>query len=988
MMKTHNTVFMVCAMLALGLSLAACGGGNSGAQFSEEPTLAGDTFMGIIEGDFKAVRYNDAGYRDSALNATFDLQTVTSGATTTVTVLVNDADPMFGAALDLHYDVAKYSPVDIGFATLIEDPLELAVTRVSGLVALAQVDAQGAAVRKGEFATVTFLHEPMRQVSAVGDPHDEEVNFSYAPTQVTNGQEGFVVTKSTAEAGNPCAFMIYSIFALGDGNNDSETNVGDLTPMVSFGNYQGSVSDANYSPAATDYDGNSEVNIADLTPIGIHLGSQTTGIEILLGDDPNFDATDAALSTIPWGDPSPDPFPPATGATDWADVFGTWNGNVTMDELIAADTNTDGTLFVSARTVNSATGNMGPSFTGLPLTYIPPPEGFTLGDFIVQIVNSDNGTGGDTYGADGTAEVVANSSLTLNISEFSGNYDDGDGPQPFSVPDDLESMGGFVPDANYDEALIFYGGNATWTEAVGGASGFRSSNLDGGVLSFPGGTMGTGLAADVFPDDDPESVAAMPEATLTVGGMGTLPDRVLGIDVVADLNASEFDNVGTDQGAFNGDWYLSVANNTVVTQSGMWGAGGAPGTIDGTTVGAQLFNFNNPGDPLALNFVPLAPADPGDFSILDAGDGTFALSAIIASNVSQGSTYTVRFMVTADGVYNSVNKPGSFLVVAPPPAPVELGIAPNLDLSAGDNVYQIMHADPMMRRDPRVAYGLDDNLVITDQEGYDDLFKSTGNAFAVGSNNLTGGEAYPQITFLEAPDHTGIDASTEGQVGSLVLQSFLSTLVVDIQGFPDPDPPDGQTTWSFMVFGDESTPGDKSTRLALGYGTFTINALDVGAPPLSGVAWGINIFDSGAGRGSLELGDRDFSLKTVSIDTLGDIPDPGAFPDIFFVEFSGGNAGPMEIDLKAKSPITCTFTETDGVIPAATVNLEIRAVGTALNDLPAINFLGVHPFGPTDIYNPGLGFGFLVVTENYDLELNDELDPGAEPLTGQLFCGP
>ena len=148
-------------VLALILGAVACGGGSAGLV-DTELALADEVFIGIQNGDFKAVRYNDNGYRDSALNSSMDLAPVDSGDTTTVAIAINDTEPMYGVTLDLHYDPARYSPVEVNFGEMISEPVELAVTRISGLVALGQVDISGEAVRSGEFATVTFAHTPAR----------------------------------------------------------------------------------------------------------------------------------------------------------------------------------------------------------------------------------------------------------------------------------------------------------------------------------------------------------------------------------------------------------------------------------------------------------------------------------------------------------------------------------------------------------------------------------------------------------------------------------------------------------------------------------------------------------------------------------------------------------------------------------------------------------------------------------------------------------
>jgi hypothetical protein len=162
-------------------------------------------------------------------------------------------------------------------------------------------------------------------------------------------------------------YQILSIFATGDGNSDGETNIADLTPLVSYGYYGRSVSDGDLGPAAVDYDRNGEVNIADVTALGQHLGERTTAVEVLLGDSDVFSVCDMPFATLDW---QAGAWTAPSGAIDsWDEVFRVWGGEVTLNEVLTADYNADGTVYISARASDGTA--CGDAFMGLDLDYHP-----------------------------------------------------------------------------------------------------------------------------------------------------------------------------------------------------------------------------------------------------------------------------------------------------------------------------------------------------------------------------------------------------------------------------------------------------------------------------------------------------------------------------------------------------------------------------------------------------------------------------------------
>src|SRR5690606_21052052 len=132
--------------------------------------------------------------------------------------------------------------------------------------------------------------------------HSSPLDTLYEPAQITagSGRSGFAVTNAAATDSVDATIEISATWATGDGNGDGATTIGDLTPMIAYGYYNQAVSDENYAPAVTDYDGNGMTNISDLTAIGAHINESTSGIEILLGDAPVFAAGATAFDSWSW----------------------------------------------------------------------------------------------------------------------------------------------------------------------------------------------------------------------------------------------------------------------------------------------------------------------------------------------------------------------------------------------------------------------------------------------------------------------------------------------------------------------------------------------------------------------------------------------------------------------------------------------------------------------------------------------------------------
>jgi hypothetical protein len=950
------------ALLALILLSVSCGGNS--AQFAGD---ADTQFEGITQGDFKAVRYNGTGDRDSALNETLALQTQTVGDTTTVKIAISDSTATSGVTMDLVYDAGRYTPDQVKFDGLIESPIQLYITKVSGVVALGQVSVEGSQVHGGAFATVTFRHEANRTVSAAGDAHDTPINTSYGTGFLTTTIPGFEVNETNFQDADPITYTIRSIFATGDGDQNGETNIADLTPIgVSF---QAVVSDTDLSPARADYDANGEVNIADLTPIGQNFGEVTSSIEVALSDSADS-SSPTVIDTHTWisGTPSA---PPGT-TTDPADVWRTWTGDVSSAEADSADTNNDGIVFITARAV-SDTGADGDYFPGISLSVGPGlPDGFEITDFSFGITGATGGSGTNgAFESGDTAVVEANSTITFDVTEISGLYEG----TPFTSAD----RGGSVPEAEYDAALAAFAATVDWSVASAGAGGF----VDSGPVLNPATGASTGATAVVFPDWDPESTpATTTEGILTI----TTDDGsfTVDLDVVVDPNAAEITDISSSEGDDGtGNPELSLVTSTELAVFFDWGSAGVPGTIDGTTVDLQLFNVEN--DTVAQDYTFAAGPDlaADEFTVRDNGGGNYSIEVNISPSVIVGGgTYALR--IFTDGVFSSVNLPGEFLVTAPMPVAVELETLPREGfLDDDDSFLTIMWPDPIIRRNPDVQIQLDESVDPKFPAGFADLLKQSGNEFPVNAQDGAA-NAYPQVTIVATNDPNNITAATVGELGPIVVEQDPDRIVVNIDALPPP-PQFGSTTYSFKLFGPPTIAGDPASRFTIGFGTFTVSETALQPTVIIPVDFGVNIFD-GTDRGDLGLEARDYTDKSFDTASIVDFGAAGT-PDALFVEWNGGRVGDYteaggEFDETLDLILRRIIDDQTYTVP----HFDIRVAGVGTGDL---NYIGMHAFETNDLQSAGV-FGNIVQGESFAVQLKDATQPNAvefdTTLIGVLFA--
>lgn len=877
MLKTHVVVLLLFAIIGM----VACGGGTS--SLIDSDLSADDVYMGITAGDFKVVRANDAGYRDSSLNRTLGIQSVSLGDVTEVIISVSDVDPMYGVTLELNYDPLIYNPVDVEFSGLIDTPVEAAFTSVNGLVAVGQVDVNGPAVRSGEFAVVTFANEPSNVNKAVSAVHDFPMEHEYAPPQLTvPGAVGWDI--SQADSSSPVVYSAHATWAVGDGNSDGESGVADLTPIVSHGYFNGEfISDTNFAVATADYDANGGVTVSDITPLGQNFLSFTTGIEILVGDaDPPTDV----FATLDWNtDSGALTLPAAAGTTDWDNIFRTWNGEVSLADLTAVDTagNGDSLVYVAAR-LTGPDGSGDPSATFTANLEVPP-EDWIIDGFTVQIVGASGGTGtgGDEFADGNTADVGANSQVTLNVVNISGTFE--------GAP-----ITGAEP--GFGDILADIGDRVQWSASTTGHADLQYT-AEALVLS---GASGNGVTGDTFPDDDME---ADPEGMLvaSVSEFGTyIPASIqytYDIDVMADDTAPVVDTIVSSAGMEGDHHAVSLVDNTVLEYYFDFGTGGAPGDL--SSVGATIYNLTDHSEVLAFSYND-PPTVAGDFSIVDDPGNGYILRAILgAGNLAIGSLYTLRIEDTGAGVYNSVNKPGEFLTLGEAPPTVTFRTLPSIN-NIGPNIDDlwIFYPEPKMRRIGRAQYNIAEHVVQPyNEEGFNDVIKTSGNEFWFEN---PGGRLYPWVAIVEDADPSSI-GEDDGVPGTAwyACPGFIS---VDIAVLTTPgNPGDPTRHFGFRVFSASGPSGG---------GTFDVQPEALAPMAATGVDFGINIF--GASR-DLLLDSADWGGKVLTADTAATVA-----PETIYIEFGGGrytdfsadpnNAAPVQTQVRFHSEVM-----TDHVLP-------------------------------------------------------------------------
>jgi hypothetical protein len=956
MNRTHS-VLLSLLILAVILLCASCGG--STVQLDNQDA------RGVTQDGFSLLRYDDQGQASTAMDGTLDMQVQPGNGTTVVQIAIDDNTPAWGVTLDLQYDPTRFSPAAVEFDGLIDSPLELAVTSRGGLVALGQVSTDGAEARTGQFATVTFRNEPFRSTSAPLDAHNVPLDVDYN----VNGVDVNAFNLSDTDGTDGVDFTIYGLFAIGDGNQDGISNISDLTPMGAL--FQQAVTPTDLIAARADYNHDGLVTVNDLTPLGARFGEVTSAIEILVGDSATGLGDANVVQTLTWASGTAPAGTPSTTTADPSDVWRTWTGTLSAAELGNVDTagDGDGTVFVSARTINAANDTAGPVFDGIAVTVGG--GDFTVATVTLQIEGATGGTGAnnDIFGDGSTAELEANEEVTLRVTDFTGTFQG----NPFNGSGDVGQTGG-PTQQEFDARLAQIQNNMTYVQELNPAAEPDFETDKEAVLIFDG-TQGGGNAtgddtATVFPDDQPNNFQ---EGRLTVSFGGTTQANIIiDLNVEADPDAPVVTKLSAAGGQVDGNWVVLDSSPTLSGEFNF--PGGDPSPVDGTTVDLQLVNLTTNQVVQEFDFVADNPDANGEFGVSPSAGGYSYTARVSPGLLTAGELYAIRVLSPPLEHPSSVNKPVGEFFTGGTEAVInaDTNVLPSDSLRVNDTKIAIVLADPQIRRNPSVTVDvINGNINPVFPGGFDDLLKETGDQFPMSVVNNS--EVYPVANVIAGNDPTQIAPEDAQNPAINVSEVNPNRIVIDIAALIAADPTQTRT-FSYRVFNKPTVAGQNATRTVLSEGTFTINA-DPGPAPAAvvGTDFGVNIFDDEI-TGPRELADLNplfFTDKTLDIARLP--ASEGAASndtEALFVQFNGGFLQVIESGLTNPAGFTAQGVsvvlrrqlDTDEAGPYP---VDVRISGVGQNDIDYIGFIHL-----TQLDAEGQA-GNLIDGQLYDVVLRD-----------------
>jgi hypothetical protein len=1000
---------MVNRLIATGLLaiaslwLVACGTGSVGTSGNpaRDESHSG---AGVRAGNFEVIRYNEAGYPDPSLNSTLQLGLAQKGGQTALTINVRDSVHTDMVAVDVHYDGGSVHPDDVKFFGALGDDDQVLtasfLTQIPGTAAIGQTginDYKPAAIN-GAFAQLTFLPGGVRSVSAAGDVHQaaDGVGYhvgeqpsntladsnddpgpqddpNYIPNlqaddnqDATSGHPGYIEVKWTAA------------WHLGDGNQNKEVEIADLSPLGKFLNENVAT---NFAALPADYNGDGEVAVSDLSKMGKHLGEGTETYLVEVGDNA-VGATQTTVDTLTWESAAPPSEVPPTAAQtpeDLGRVFRTWtvhidaSSTVTLDQLgdIDAAGNNDGKVSFQITPQRGTQKGVTASVEAAAVdTSLPPVRSITVDQVRIRVEGATGGDDDGTFFDDDTTagSVTANSAVHFSIVGIHGIYSSPVGGGEFdginNADDDLWPAD--MTQQDYDDALALAQttgatdqdpGFVHFSFSNGGAAGFRYRS-DWVTFQDPPPYFGDAGDGVVFPDDDPESTGASSEGILTVS-LASAPDqdgdplrtiafssynKIFQIDVTADPNAPVLaDPIDL----------LTGQPATTLTQ------------LEGTKVAQDITTPNTVVDPqgVTLQLLEILPSgaagDTVNFTYADGAnnqgeffvrtvDPLLNIQAFVSgAAITEGTSYHFTFKDDQGGPWSSLNTPEGLLTTAPAPPAVDLVSVPhNLSKTENDASYttlRIFLPEPKIRRNP---YGQllalpDPHWQPNDQPAFDDRLKESGQEFFPVMKDFI---EYPRLTIVQADTPDAIDASTQSlEFGGSITRS-PGYLVVDLVGLTYPDAFDPAINYAYKLFNSNGT--------AVGQGTFVTQYLraDDGPPIGAGPGtWGVNVFDRlNTPTATLNdlpglYGNRNVKHSSLSTGT----------PDVLWFEFKGGYMYAPAGQETANTKAIMEWWEGNGNsnFPAS-MALDLRAEAV----LPNGNFLAVHPVTEADFQTGGGNF--------------------------------
>lgn len=991
-----NRLIATGLLAIVSLWLVACGTGSVGSTGipSKDESHSG---AGVWAGSYEVIRYNEAGFPDPALNSTLQVALNEKGGQTALVISVKDSVHTDTVALDVHYPGGAVHPEDVKFFGALGDESQVLsasfLTQVPGTAAIGQTginDYKPARI-DGTFAQLTFAPGGLRSVSAAGDVHQAADGVGYhVGAAATNPigdttPEGYLsnIIVDDDQAAHPGSLDLawYAAWHLGDGNQNGQVEIADLSPLGKYLNQN--VGD-NFAALPADYDGNGIVAASDLSKMGKHLLEGTDNYLVEVNDNDGSENNLTTVGTYDWsqtaGDDWTAPTDPqnATAPTPESldPVFKKWTVHfddlsaVTMQQLSDIDQAGNGDQKVAFH-VTPVRGTQEGVSTSIEATvnFAPPVRNITVNEVRIRVEGASGGDDDGTYFDDDTAagSVVANSQVTVSIVGISGIYSSPAGGGNFNGVDPFPAD---MTQADYDDALALAQttgatGFTHFTVANGGAAGFRYRS-DWLTFQAPPPAFGDLGDGTVFPDDDPDSTGASSEGQLSLildsatdqdgdplrSITFTSYNKVFLFDVTADPNApilADPINLMTGQPVTE----LTLLEGTQVSQDITM-----PATIqDPTGVTYQLLEILPTG----------AVGEQIDFTYDDGAQqqGEFFVKSITPPSlqafvsgvaINPGSTYHFTFKDDQGGPWSSLNTPDALLTTAQPPPPQDLISVPNR-LGPGDyDTLRIMLPEPKIRRDPRVIFNvIDETIDPVDAVGYNDVLKMSGQEILLGVGNF---EQYPRVTLLKDATPDMIDATTVGDAGFIVTETAPDHMTVDCAVIFN-DLQSGEQNWAYKLFNENDT--------AFGQGTFIAQALRFDDPAPFAVNWSVNTFDrlntpTETTADLLGL----YTNRTIKHSNVGT-----GTPDVLWFQFNGGymfNESPA-FNTKA------VFEWWDGNgndFSDSIARLDLRIAGIAPNG----DYIALHVVTEDDYYTPG-GLGNFIDGMSYIVHLDDPKYPTA-----------
>jgi hypothetical protein len=195
------------------------------------------------------------------------------GGTTVVTVNVNAASNLSGAAVNLRYDSTRYTPDRVEFGDFLgsrEELITMALTDRADMVPLGAVQMANTGVRpaagSGVLARVYFRAQP----------------FASGRRASAFGEESAVDDLRLNNVSSTNATLIWTERNPGDYNQDGSVLVSDLAPIgIYFGQNVQLAENSDYL-ANVDGSGDNIINVQDLTQIGINFGNRLSGYTLFV----------------------------------------------------------------------------------------------------------------------------------------------------------------------------------------------------------------------------------------------------------------------------------------------------------------------------------------------------------------------------------------------------------------------------------------------------------------------------------------------------------------------------------------------------------------------------------------------------------------------------------------------------------------------------------------------------------------------------------